>query len=213
MLTVDRLSYGYNTPLLKEVSFSLARGEIVSLLGVSGAGKSTLFRLITKLLKPHGGVITLGGEVTYMMQEDHLLPWRSVLENIRLPLELSKKKGDGEIHSLIHEMGLEGKEDLYPHQLSMGMRQRVSLARALSLKRPILLLDEPFASLDMKRKEEFYKLLKKRDDLTILLITHDFHDALALSNRMLVLKEGVIQGEFKDLHCIPDLKSQVHLML
>lgn len=208
MLHCEDIKFDYqNRPLLNGVSFSLKQGEIATLVGSSGAGKTSLFQIVTALLKPLSGSITINGKslpsgalfVSYMMQQDLLLPWRTVLDNLLLIGELGKKP----LHSAIKDealellklMGLESAQTLFPHQLSQGMRQRVSLARALLQKRPLLLLDEPFSALDVKLREQMYQLLKAINEklkTTILLITHDFHDALTLSDRILSLKGGKI---------------------
>lgn len=194
--------------VLRGVSFRVGRGEIVSLIGISGSGKTTLFRLITGALPPHGGQIEIEGsgpeEITYMRQEDLLLPWRTVLDNMLLFTELGGEKRAPrerlrqEALALLQRFGMEGCEEMYPEALSGGMRQRVSLARALLQKRPFLLLDEPFGSLDLLLREELYTLLKQirdKEGKTLLLVTHDFRDALTLSDRILVLREGSIAGE------------------
>lgn len=200
MLTVDSLYFAYeNTPLLDGVSFSIKKGEIIALIGISGTGKTTLFRLITGLLQPNGGKIYTEGPTTYMQQEDLLLPWRTVLENLLLFTELGKKKKKKkwreEAMILLHRMGLEGMEGAFPHELSGGMRQRVALARTLLQNCPLLLLDEPFASLDVIIREQLYALMRSiRDqyDKTMLMVTHDFRDAMALADRILILSGGKI---------------------
>jgi len=199
MLTIQNLHFSYGSKkVIQGLSLALAPGEIVSLIGVSGSGKTTLFRLIAGSLKAEQGHINLRPqEVSYMRQEDLLLPWRTVLDNLLLFSELGRKKGERprlEALSLLEQMGLKGCEGMFPETLSGGMRQRLSLARSLLQNRPFLLLDEPFGSLDVLMREELYKLIKEKKKTT-LLVTHDFRDALALSDRILVLVEGKIGAE------------------
>jgi len=213
MFKVNNICFSYNRlPLLNEISFSLKQGEIVSLIGSSGSGKSTLFKILTGLLQPHKGEITIEEEVlpaaqkhiAYMMQEDLLLPWRTIEDNMSLPLELgphpqAQRGSKKQIWALLDEMGLPNVARMYPGQLSGGMKQRVSLARALLLQRPVLLLDEPFGSLDASLREQMYALLRKiqnHHQITILLVTHDFRDAISLSDRIFLLKDAHLKREW-----------------
>lgn len=219
LLQVDSVSFSYGTRcILDHLSFSVHQGETVALLGNSGGGKTTLFHLITGLRSPATGRILIDGQlgkqelVVYMMQQDLLLPWRTVMGNLMLIGELTAPRGffrRKERHRyledwkrraelLLHEVGLQGEGQRYPHELSGGMRQRVSLARALLHNRPLLLLDEPFTALDVVIREQIYALLfhlKEKYRLTILLITHDFNDALQLADRLYVLQDGKIGSE------------------
>ncbi len=202
MIEVEDLYFSYGEePLLERVTFEVEKGEVVSLLGCSGSGKSTIFRLLVGLLKPKVGRVSLSGSFSYMMQEDLLLPWRSALDNVLLASELGKRRRDeGRAKDLLSCVGLEGRERALPGELSMGMRKRVTLARALYVEAPILLLDEPFSALDLITKESMYALLKeiqKESGVTILLITHDFHDALYFCGRALVLRGGSISPSYR----------------
>ncbi|NGX55723.1 MAG: Glycine betaine transport ATP-binding protein OpuAA [Chlamydiae bacterium] len=213
MLRVNDVHFAYESKkLLNGISFELSKSEIVSLIGLSGSGKTTLFRLISGLISPDQGIILIDGQqlpegaelITYMHQKDLLLPWRNVVENMLLFSELGrrneKKNLENEALVLLERMGLKGCENLYPDELSGGMKQRVALARALLQNRPILLLDEPFGSLDVIVREELYGLLtdiRKNYGKTILLVTHDFRDALTLSDRILLLSEGRISHQFE----------------
>lgn len=207
LLEVCHLSHSYGRRrILDDLDFLLYPNEIVSLLGASGSGKTTLFKLLSGILPIQKGMVTphisspnpYQGQIAYLTQEDLLLPWRTVLANLTLTAELGKmpfSKNEREHHALLllQEMGLEKHAYQFPHELSGGMRQRVNLARALCLKRPILLLDEPFNGLDIHLKEALFEyLLKIKSDkkLTIFFITHDFRDALTLSDRILFLKNG-----------------------
>lgn len=218
MLNIKNLKFSYDDkPFLRDLTFSLREGEVTALIGTSGAGKTTLFKLLTGLLPLQGGEIAfdcLDGLLpfSYMTQEDLLLPWRSVLSNLTLTTELGPHPTlDKETAlKLLSEMGLEGTSHFFPDELSGGMRQRVSLARALMPHRPLLLLDEPFASLDVCTREQIYALLsqyQKEHETTILLITHDFRDALSLADRIMLLSEGTLTHEWS-IH--QDLRHSPH---
>lgn len=213
MLEVKDIHFSYGTKkILQSLSFSVSQGEIIALIGISGSGKTTLFRLITGLIEPCKGLITIDGKslaeaaslTTYMRQDDLLLPWRTVMDNLLLFSELGKKKAKNqaifqEAVLLLKKVGLQGTEDLYPKELSGGMRQRVALARALLQNRPLMLLDEPFASLDVIMREQLYIFLREIRDhyqKTIVMVTHDFRDAVALADRILVLANGQIASSY-----------------
>ncbi|MCB1180973.1 MAG: ABC transporter ATP-binding protein [Chlamydiia bacterium] len=211
MLTLDKIDFAYgNHKILDSLSLRIKKGEIVSLIGLSGSGKTTLFRLITGLLQPQKGTILIDGlplpegakYITYMRQEDLLLPWRTVSKNLLLFNELGSKPlasiSNQLIDTLLTSVGLNGYGNHYPHELSGGQRQRVALSRALLQNRPLFLLDEPFGSLDVVIREQLYSLIKKIQDqkkTTILLVTHDFRDAIALSDRLLVLYDKKIAAD------------------
>jgi ABC-type nitrate/sulfonate/bicarbonate transport system ATPase subunit len=214
MLEVNDLSFSYpQKPILQNATFTLRKGEIGALIGPSGSGKTTLFKLLTGMITPQSGTIAVAGQllpaghgqVAYMTQDDLLLPWRTVLSNMTLIGELGKNLRPigslrQEARTLLREIGMEGREDFYPEQLSGGMRQRVSLARALLLKRPLLLLDEPFGSIDLGLREQLYALLRQiqlNHDTTMLMITHDFRDALSLSDRIYLLDDRHIKQEWQ----------------
>lgn len=207
ILEVENVTFSYEgQPLLDHLSFTLQEGEITALIGVSGSGKTTLFKAITEILPLEDGVIKFHGRgrVAYMTQEDLLLPWRTLLENVLLPSELGVRTTASstlrnKALELLEELGLKNYADHLPAELSGGMRQRASLARALLQESSLLLLDEPFVSLDVILQEQMYALLKKmraKRGLSLLLITHDFRDALYLADRVLLLSEGTIQREW-----------------
>lgn len=212
MLQIKNLSY--STPqksVLKNLSFSMQRGEIAALIGVSGSGKSTLFRLMMGLIEPESGEIIIDGQAhhfaaestSYMGQNDLLLPWRDILSNLLLFTELGPNptgEKKEEALRLLKILGLENWKHAFPNQLSGGMRQRVALARTLLLNRPLLLLDEPFSSLDVVLREQLYALLRGiRDQYgkTILLVTHDFRDAFALADKIFILADGALKHTFE----------------
>ncbi|CAO3421806.1 ABC transporter ATP-binding protein [Azospirillum doebereinerae] len=194
---------GRPTLALDDVSLSLARGEFVSLIGPSGCGKTTLLNLVAGLTAPDRGRVTFGGrpvdgpntQVGYLTQDDAVLPWRSVLGNVMLPLEIRrvpKVERRERARAMIRRVGLEGFESHYPSQLSGGMRKRMSLARTLVYSPDFLLLDEPFGALDAQTRVLMQRELLGivRDlGLTVMLVTHDLHEAIALSDRILVFSK------------------------
>lgn len=187
-------SYGGGIPLLKDISFSLEKNEFLSIVGSSGCGKSTIIKLIAGIEKADKGKIK-GLTTGYMPQRDLLLPWRTVLENIMLPVELNKKdkeEGKKKAIAYLEKLHLAEYKDKLPHELSGGMRQRVSFLRTLLTEADILLLDEPFSALDAITKEYLQKWLLdtlKEFNKSIIFITHDINEALFLSDRILVCKD------------------------
>lgn len=185
---------------LRPTSFSVDAGQFVSIIGPSGCGKSTLFNIIAGLLLPSGGevcsdgrsILGRAGYVGYMLQKDMLLPWRTILDNVILGLEIRKvPKGQAVARALplIERYGLKGFERHYPHELSGGMRQRAALLRTLLYDRDILLLDEPFGALDAQTRLDMQNwLLSIWQDVkkTVLFVTHDIDEALYLSDKVLV---------------------------
>ena len=205
--------------VLDDVSFTLAAGEIVALVGASGSGKSTLLSLLTGALQPDRGELRFGGAplpsrrrpFAYMPQRDALLPWRRVVENAAIGLEVQgvpKPAARQLVRALLDPFGLSGAERLYPRQLSGGMRQRVSFLRAVVQDQPILLLDEPFGSLDAITRDELQRWLLdmwRETHWTILFITHDIREAVRLADRLLVLPSapGPIASEVVVTRDIP----------
>jgi NitT/TauT family transport system ATP-binding protein len=195
-----RIAFGA-TPVLNGIDITIAEGEFFSILGPSGCGKSTFLLLTAGLLQPTGGKISVEGKpvrgaytnagITF--QNHNLLEWRTVLDNILLPLEIRHIKNDNFIkrtHELLALVGLEGFEKHYPHQLSGGMRQRVAICRALVCDLPLLLMDEPFGALDALTREEHQLLLQDvwlRERKTVLFITHDIREAILLSDRVAIM--------------------------
>lgn len=231
MLDIQSISFSFgNTPLINELSLSADEGEIVALIGISGSGKTTLFRLIAGLLQPQKGKITIQGQTisqgsfltTYMHQEDMLLPWRTVLGNLLLFTELGKKKKIDKVHLkkealiLLKQVGLPDIADVYPNKLSGGMRQRIALARSLLQNRPLMLLDEPFASLDVIMREQLYVLMRQMRDQykkTMVMVTHDFRDAIALADRVLILSRGKISEKYVVTQKIKDNPKEIHNLM
>ncbi len=196
VLELENISFSYDggIPLLKDISFSLEKNEFLSIVGSSGCGKSTIIKLIAGIEKADKGKIK-GLTTGYMPQRDLLLPWRTVLENIMLPVELKKKdkeEGKKKAIAYLEKLHLAEYKDKLPHELSGGMRQRVSFLRTLLTEADILLLDEPFSALDAITKEYLQKWLLdtlKEFNKSIIFITHDINEALFLSDRILVCKD------------------------
>lgn len=208
-LSVIGLTYAFSDGnfLFNDLSFTLREGEFVSLLAPSGIGKTTLFRLLAGLLKPQGGTIRLGspdmpeghtGRIGYMPQRDSLMPWRSVLDNAALGLELAgtpRREARRRVLELLPAFGLEGTESKRPHELSGGMRQRVSFLRSMLGGGSLLLLDEPFSALDAMTRVSMQQWLLQvweQHRKTVLFITHDIDEALLLSDRVLVARESPV---------------------
>lgn len=204
MLCFEDVTYQYPNepqPTVNKLSFSVEKGEFVSLIGVSGCGKSTVFKLINGLLKPQAGRITVNGRniidqkryCGYMPQRDLLFPWRTVEDNLRLPLEIAgenKKNFAALTAKMLSEIGLDGNGNKYPFELSGGMRQRVAFGRTLLTGCELLLLDEPFSALDFLTRVSMQEWLIRQYEhqkKTILFITHDVEEALFLSSRILVV--------------------------
>ena len=187
--------------VLEDVSITLRQGELVSLLGVSGGGKTTLFNIISGLLTPDEGRVWLDGEditgkpghVSYMLQKDLLLPYRTVEDNVALPLivkGVKKEEAREQARALFADFGLAGTEKRWPAQLSGGMRQRAALLRTYLFSRNVALLDEPFSALDTLTKSAvhgWYLEVMERIKLSTLFITHDIDEAILLSDRIYLL--------------------------
>ncbi|MGH3616018.1 MAG: ABC transporter ATP-binding protein [Pseudonocardia sp.] len=205
-LVLDDLTKGFRTgagtlPVLAGVSLDVAPGEFVSVIGPSGCGKSTLFNVIAGLELPDTGrVVVDDADATgrtepfaYMPQQDLLFPWRTVLDNTALGLEVAgvtRRAARERARALFAPFGLSGFEDARPHQLSGGMRQRAALLRTVVQDRSVLLLDEPFGALDSLTRSDmqsWLEVVRARFDWTVLLITHDVREAVFLSDRVVVL--------------------------
>jgi NitT/TauT family transport system ATP-binding protein len=198
---------------LDRVSLLVQSGEFVSLVGPSGCGKSTILKLISGLLTPTTGSVLLDGQplhgvpagVGFMFQSDALLPWATALENVAVALELRgvpRAARQARARELVQLVGLDGFEQAYPATLSGGMRKRVALARVLAYDPSVYLMDEPFGALDAQTKVQMGgELLRIWDglDRTILFVTHDIEEAIALSDRVLVMsrRPGRIKAEYR----------------
>lgn len=192
---------GVTVHALEDISFSVQAGEFVTILGPSGSGKSTLFNLLVGLLEPDVGEIALDGRVAgprlghvgYMPQRDLLLPWRTVLNNVLLPLELRgvpQAEARERARALLPRFGLNEFADIYPTALSGGLRQRAALLRTILTERDVLLLDEPFGALDALTRRELQDWLLElwaEFKQTVLFITHDVEEAVYLGDRVVML--------------------------
>ncbi len=194
---------------LEPVSITIKEGEFISIVGPSGCGKSTLLRLISGLDQATGGTIALDvanrkRPVGFVFQEPVLLPWKTVLDNVRFPLDtsgVSRAEGDRTARDLIKMVGLAGFEKALPRQLSGGMRQRAAIARALSDDPPILLMDEPFSAVDLLTRDNLNdELLRiwQSTGKTILLVTHSVEEAAYLADRVMVMTAR--PGKLKCVH-------------
>jgi NitT/TauT family transport system ATP-binding protein len=207
-IQVDRVSHGYVRPddsvvaTLNQVSLDVRRGELMCFIGPSGCGKTTLLNIIGGLIPQTEGAVTVNGkpiagpsprDIAFVFQENTLFPWNTVLDNVKVGLEFQgvpPSERQARAEEAIEAVGLADFAHNYPHQLSGGMKQRASLARALSLKTDILLMDEPFAALDEQTRmylgEELSALLASTGK-TIILVTHSLSEAVFLSDRVAVM--------------------------
>jgi len=200
------------TPVLEDISLSVAPGELLAIVGPSGCGKTTLLNLLAGLEEPQQGSVTLfgappqtgSGEVGYLFARDSLLPWRTALENVCVGMQLRGVRRDQReerARSLLKAVGLGGFEGAYRAQLSQGMRQRVALARTLALEPRLLLMDEPFSALDAQTRlqvQETFLSLWERVGATVILITHDLSEAVALADRVVIMtrRPGRVKAVF-----------------
>ncbi|TWU47195.1 Bicarbonate transport ATP-binding protein CmpD [Rubripirellula tenax] len=201
------MEFGGGIRAVANVQLVAAAGQILSLVGPSGCGKTTLLRLMAGLESPTDGRVVLEpptagklGQIAFVFQQPSLLPWRTAVENVALPLELISRGNRHERKDAAMEMltrvGLSDALDRYPHQLSGGMKMRVSIARALVTGPSILLLDEPFAALDdMLRTQLGEMLLQLWDDqrFTAVMVTHNIGESIFLSHRIAVMRSGQVK--------------------
>jgi len=230
------LTYGDN-PVLKGVSMELKRGEVVSLLGPSGSGKTTLLRAVAGLEKPTQGRITIGNNHVFdgnsrreipaeernlglVFQSYALWPHKTVFENVAYPLKLRKVPAaelQQRTQKVLDQLGLGHLGKRHPHQLSGGQQQRVAIGRALVYNPPVILLDEPLSNLDAKLREEarvFLRELIVKLGLSALMVTHDQNEAMAISDRILLLNNGVIeqQGTPQEMYGAPATRFTAEFM-
>jgi NitT/TauT family transport system ATP-binding protein len=189
----------------------VAGGEIVGIVGPSGCGKTTILKLIAGLLRPDAGEVRIGGgasrgthpDVGYIFQDPRLLPWRTVIDNVMLPLQvqhLSRPQARLTAERALQVVGLRDTEQLYPAELSGGMKQRAAIARALTYDPAILLMDEPFAALDAIAREKLnleMLRLRRTTGKTVLFVTHSIPEAVLMGDRVLVLsnRPGTVRRE------------------
>jgi NitT/TauT family transport system ATP-binding protein len=189
---------------LDGISLEVRRGEFLCMVGASGCGKTTLLNLITSLDRPSRGEIVIDGRASLLFQEAALFPWLTAAGNIELPLCLARVPGDERrraVQRLLDLVHLSGFGDRRPHELSGGMRQRVAVARALAQRADVLLMDEPFGSLDAMTRDLLHDELERiwrETGVTILFVTHDVREAVRLGDRIVVLtsRPGKVADEF-----------------
>jgi len=205
-ISMDKVSKTYQgrrgqINALDETSLFIHEGEFVSIVGPSGCGKSTMLMLLAGLEKPTTGSLTIDGRVIdapqtdlgFVFQQDVLLAWRNVLQNVMLQAEirhLDKRDSQAQARKLLAMVGLEGCETMYPHELSGGMRQRVSICRALLHRPSMLLMDEPFGALDAITRDQLHIDLKRicgEMKITTVFVTHSIEEAVFLSDRVIVM--------------------------
>ena len=188
---------------IEDVSFDLALGEFLCIVGPSGCGKSTLLRVLAGLLKPDQGVVYLHGnpvtvpreEIGFVFQKANLMPWRTVYDNVLLPMQVKhtpQAKAQQRVEDALELVGVTEFADNYPHELSGGMAQRVAIARALSYEPEILLLDEPFGALDALTRENLNQEIMRVWEVsrkTVVMVTHNIREAVFLADRVLVLTQ------------------------
>ena len=214
-IALHNVSAGYKGPVLKDIDLEVG-SEVVAVVGRSGSGKTTLLRLIAGLIQPTGGTVDLLGvapaiarrrkRIGFVAQDARLHPWRTVRENVTLPLEVNRSaRTNGHVtpDEWVARMGLADAIDAYPHQLSGGMRQRVALARSLVIDPEVLLMDEPLASLDELTREdlrdELVRLWEGRSR-SVVYVTHDIDEAVLLADRVIVIggsRPARIRGEVR----------------
>lgn len=230
-LDIENISLIYQTKdgevtALKNVDFEMERGEFLSIVGPSGCGKSTLLSILAGMLLPSEGHVYLMGneikgissEFAYMQQDDNLLEWRSIYNNIIFGLQIQKKMSDENlnyVNRLIHLYGLSEFKNHYPSQLSGGMRQRAALIRTLAIRPKILLLDEAFSALDFQTRlqvtDDVQNILRK-ENMTTIMVSHDIPESISMSDRVLVMTKR--PGQVKKIHdmefddCMAPLKRR-----
>ena len=198
MLAVEHLTKTYGSgdaavEAIGDLSFEVAAGELVCVVGPSGCGKTTLLKCISGLLEPTSGEVRLDGTLALVFQEysRSLFPWMSVRQNVAFPLRRKKPPDAARlVERALGSVGLDDAMDRYPWQLSGGMQQRVAIARALAYQPRILLMDEPFASVDAQTRadlEDLVLAVRRQYEVTIVFVTHDIDEAVYLSDRVVVL--------------------------
>jgi NitT/TauT family transport system ATP-binding protein len=189
---------------LDGVTFDVPKGELTSIIGPSGCGKTTTLKVVAGLVEPTSGAVEINGvpvtapgpDRAFVFQDFALMPWATVLRNAAFGLELrgvARKEREDTAREYVQKVGLSGFEDAYPHQLSGGMRQRVGLARALAVDAEILLMDEPFASVDEQIRRQFQEdLLHLLSDerKTVIFVTHSIEEAVYVSDQIVILSRG-----------------------
>lgn len=222
LVEVDRVSFAYgDTPILQDISCTVREGEFVSIIGASGCGKSTLLQILDGALRPAQGQVRVAGqpvsirgsERAVVFQSFALLPWKTVLDNVRLGVDyrrrdLSRRQRDELARDYLSRVGLAKAAKLYPYQLSGGMQQRVGLARAFAVRPHLLLMDEPFGALDAQNAEllrDDVRTLVAQERRSVVLVTHNLDEALQLSDRILLLRAA--PGRVEDDISVRELRA------
>ncbi len=224
ILKLEGIGLNYHTlsgeiSALEDITFAVEKGEFIAIIGPSGCGKTSVLSIIAGLLKASKGKVIFNGNtlekpdnsIGYMLQKDELFPWRTIEKNVILPLEIKRDK-DGEkrknVENLLKKYGLWEFRKSYPNQLSGGMRQRAALIRTLSFSPQLLLLDEPFSALDYQTRlavcDDVYSIIKN-ENKTAVLVTHDISEAIAMSDRIIVLSKR--PSKILSVHTIDTDKS------
>lgn len=224
LVKLERISLTYQTDVseikaLDNISFSVRKGEFVSVIGPSGCGKTSILSIIAGLIKPTGGRVIFNNEevtgarssIGYMLQKDELFPWRTIEKNTYLPLEINRTQDVKHykiVDKLLKKYNLWEFRKSYPHELSGGMRQRAALIRTLASSPELLLLDEPFSALDYQTRlsvcDDVYDIIKS-ENKTAILVTHDISEAIATSDRIVVLSKR--PSKIKNVHDIDTNKN------
>ena len=205
MVAIDKVTMSFGDfTAVREVDLQVGNGEFVAIVGPTGCGKSTVLNAVAGLLTPASGGITIDGvpvkgvqkSVGYLFQQDALLPWKTALQNVELGLRfrgMAAKEREERARAWLGKVGLPGSEHRYPHQLSGGQRKRVQMAQALIVEPKVILMDEPFSALDIHTRHlmqnELLRLWQE-DRRSVVLITHDLEEAIALGDRVVVLSAG-----------------------
>jgi NitT/TauT family transport system ATP-binding protein len=228
---VENLRHAFTTengdpvPVIGNVNFSVKPFEFVAVVGPSGCGKSTLLNIMSGLLRPQAGSVTLDGQmlhsitprIGYISQSDSLLPWRTTLANVELGMELRrvpKQERREKALALIRQADLSSFENTYPYQLSGGMRKRVDIIKVLAMDPEIIFMDEPFASLDVFTREmlQTYILsLWQSTQRTVLFITHDLTEAIMLSDRVIILTQRPARVKSEHIITLPRPRTPADL--
>lgn len=202
VVEISDVSFRYGSDeVVSELSFSIDEGEVVALVGPSGCGKSTLLRLIAGLETPEDGQIRIHGAAAgsdrdalrFLFQDYDAYPWLTVWDNVRLGSGASPYPPESAVEEILSQVGLAADRELFPSELSGGMRKRLALARCLVRRPSLLMLDEPFASLDLDAKYGMYDLVQRlwsETQCAVIIVTHDLHDAIHLADRIFVLSHG-----------------------
>ena len=198
ILEVNNLKKIYHTQdseieALENITFTVNEGEFIAIVGPSGCGKSTILSILCGLEDKTYGTIKMNNtKIGYMLQQDSLFPWRNILDNCMLGLEIKKENNKDYVLELLNSYGLKDFIYSYPDNLSGGMRQRVALIRTLATKPNLLLLDEPFSALDYQSRlrisDDIYKILKK-EKKTMIMVTHDIGEAISMCDKVIVLTD------------------------